>query len=209
MQKDLKISLESKSDSYLINKVKNEASSEAFMEICRRYEDVFYKICQKYSSSLSSCGIYLQDIFNEKNAIILHCIKTYNPNKKTKLSSWIGNYARYLCLNSMNSKRFIVSCSDEDIKNKLEENQIFNNYSENKLNLSESKAYVFDILNQMKDKRVKDIFEYRYFNGKKMIWNKIAKKINASPQTVMSLHKRGLILIKNKFVRNENICDLI
>jgi len=209
MQNDSKISLENKSDNYLIKKVKNEASSEAFLEICRRYEDIFYKICQKYSTSLSSCGIFLQDIFNEKNTIILHCINTYDPKKKAKLSSWIGNYARYLCLNSMNAKRFILPCSDEEVKNKIEENQIFNNYSENKINLAESKDYIFNILGQMKDERVKDIFEYRYFADKKMIWNKIAKKINASPQTVMSLHKKGLILIKNKFVKNENICDLI
>jgi len=209
MSKLLNNSLENKSDLFLIRQVKNKACSECFLEICRRYENVFYKMCQKYSSSISNCGFNLQDIFNEKDMIIFHCVKTFNPKKKTKLSSWIGNYARYLCLNSINSRRFIMPSCDEDVQRKIEEQQIFNNYFESQNSLEESKDYIFDILGQMKDPRIKDIFEYRYFAGKKMIWNKIARKIKASPQTVMCLHKKGLILIKNKMKHSDNICDLI
>ena len=209
MSKPLNNSLKNKSDLYLIRQVKNNASSEAFVEICERYENVFYKICQKYTHSLSACGVHLQDIFNEKNIIILHCVKTFNSKKKTKLSSWIGNYARYLCLNSINARRFLMPSCDEDIQKKIEEQQIFHNYFENNGKLEESRDYIFDILGQMKDPRIKEIFQYRYFHDKKMIWDKIAKKINASPQTVMSLHKKGLILIKNKMSDKGNICDLV
>jgi len=197
------------SDSFLIRKVKNEACSEAFNEICRRYENIFYKQCQKYAASLSACGIFLQDIFNEKNIIILHCIRTFKPSKKTKLSSWIGNYARYLCLNSMNAKRIALPAPNTEVQQYIEEQQICDEYFQNKTNPEDSRNYIFDLLNQMKDKRIKTIFEYRYFHPKKMIWQKIAKKMRTSPQTVMALHRKGISLIKNKITSDENVCDLV
>lgn len=200
--------LSEQSDSYLIRKVKTEACSEAFTEICLRYENLFYKQCQKYAISLNACGLYLQDIFNEKNIIILHCVKTFKPSKKTKLSSWIGNYARYLCLNSMNAKRLLIPSPDEEVNKRIEEQQICNDYFQPKTNLEESRNYIFDLLNQIKDPRIKTIFEYRYFQPKKMIWQKIANKMHTSPQTVMALHRRGISLIKNKITSDGNILEL-
>lgn len=201
--------LSERSDSYLIRQVKQKASSEAFVEICDRYEDLFYKVCQKYAASLSSCGIYVQDIFNEKNIIILHCVRTFKPSKKTKLSSWIGNYARYLCLNSMNSKKLLIPSPDDEVRQRIEEQQICQKYFESGPSLKESRDYIFSILNQLKDKRIKTIFEYRYFHAKKMVWGNIAKKMHTSPQTVMSLHRKGISLIKNKITSVENICDMV
>ena len=209
MQKKLKNLLEAKTDIQLVRAVRNKASSEAFEEICRRYQDIFYKICQKYSPALSASGVYIQDIFNEKNIIILHCVNTFDHKKGVKLSSWIGNYARYLCLNSINERKFIAPANDEEIKTKIEENQTKQLFFENQNNLKEYREYVVDILDQLKDERIKQIFHYRYFDDKKMIWDKIAKKINSSPQTVMSLHKKGLILIKNKIKNISNICDIV
>lgn len=209
MQKKLKNLSQNKTDIQLVRAVKNKASNEAFLEICDRYQDVFYKICQKYAPALTASGVNIQDVFNEKNIIIFHCINTFDSKKGVKLSSWIGNYARYLCLNSINSRKFIAPMTDDELKNKIEEGQASQSYFENKNDLQECKDYVFDILNQLKDERIKEIFNYRYFGDKKMIWNKIAKKVNSSPQTVMSLHKKGLILIKNKMTNSKNICDIV
>lgn len=209
MRKLLKNSLEHKTDIQLVRAVKNKASSEAFIEICRRYQDVFYRQCQKYATPLYANGIFLKDIFDEKDIVIFNCIKTYDPKKGAKLSSWIGNYARYLCLNSMNSRKFIASSSDEEVQKLIEDSQVSQSHSQRHENLSEYRDYVFDLLGQLKDERVKDIFNYRYFSSKKMIWNDIAKKVKTSPQTVMSLHKKGLILIRKKMNSTENICDIV
>ena len=196
-----------RSDAYLIRKVKAEADSEAFSEICRRYENLFYKQCQKYAVSLSSCGIFVQDIYNEKNIIILHCVRTFKPSKKTKLSSWIGNYARYLCLNSMNAKRLLIPSPDAEVNKRIEEQQICDEYFQPKINFDESRNHIYELLNQIKDRRIKTIFEYRYFKPKKMIWQKIAKKMHTSPQTVMALHRKGISLIKNKITSDGNILE--
>jgi RNA polymerase sigma factor (sigma-70 family) len=200
--------LSERSDAFLIRQVKLHASSEAFSEICRRYENLFYKVCQKYSASLSTCGIYLQDIFNEKNIIILHCVKTFKPSKKTRLSSWIGNYARYLCLNSMNSKRLMVPSPDAEIHKRIEEKQVYQDFLQERPDMEETKKQVFCVLSQIKDKRIKSIFKLRYLQAKKMIWQKIAQKMGTSPQTVMALHRKGLALIRDKITEEENIPKL-
>jgi RNA polymerase sigma factor (sigma-70 family) len=202
--------LSERSDAYLIRQVKQKASDEAFLEICRRYEDLFYKVCQKYAASLSACGIFLQDIFNEKNIIILHCVKTFKPQKKTKLSSWIGNYARYLCLNSMNSKRLVIPYPDDEVQRRIEEKQVYQEYLHDEArDPEEVKNQVFAALGELKDQRIRQIFELRYLQSKKMIWQKIAKKIGTSPQTVMALHRKGINLIRDKITEEENREQLV
>src|SRR4051812_24058827 len=118
----LKNSLNTYTDKELIRLIKN-GDSDAFEEVCRKYENIFYKVCQKYVGALSNCGVNIQDIFDEKNYIIFHCVKTFKPSKKAKLSTWIGNYARYLCLNSIASRKFILPTTDDDVTKHIEEMQ--------------------------------------------------------------------------------------
>src|SRR4051812_23966769 len=102
-----------KTDLTLVRGVKQKGDDDSFKEVCRRYENVFYKICQRYAPVLRNSGINPQDIFDDKNIIILNCIKSFDPKKGAKLSTHIGNYARYLCLNSISARRLIMPSSDE------------------------------------------------------------------------------------------------
>lgn len=198
----------SKSDLELIELVKDGANSEAFLEVCRRYENIFYKVCQKYAAALSHSGINPQDIFEEKAFIIFHCISTFAPNKNTKLGTWIGNYARYLCLNSINSRRFILPTTDDDLKKHIEETQISHDYFENSTHSQEDFKYVLNILEQVKDRRISDVFRHRYLSPKRMIWAEIAQKVGVSTQTVINLHNKGLSLLKKK-LKSKHISDVI
>jgi RNA polymerase sigma factor (sigma-70 family) len=186
--------------------VKDKGDSEAFAEICRRYENIFYKVCQKYVKVLTVSGINAQDIFDEKTYIIYHCIKTFNPKKKTKLSTWIGNYARYLCLNSINSRKFILPSVDDEIVKHMEETQVTQSYLAASFT-PEDYIYILNIIGQLKDKRVGEIFKYRY-GDKKMIWAKIAKKMKMSTQTAINLHNKGIRILRKK-VKSRNISDII
>ena len=192
------------SDIELIRAVKKEASSEAFEEICRRTDQLFYKICHKYSSALASCGISFQDILNERDAVILQCIRSFKPSKKTKLSSHIGNYTRYLCLNSMNAKRIITVSPDEEVMKNIENQQVYHNYFQNYSSNDENKNQIFNLVNKISDPRIKKIFKYRYSKRKKMIWNKISSKLHTSPQTVMALHNKGLKLLRDEILSLQN-----
>lgn len=197
-----------KSDGELVKLVKDAADSEAFLEVCRRYENIFYKVCQRYATALSHSGINPQDIFEEKDFIIFHCISTFQPTKKTKLGTWIGNYARYLCLNSINSRRFILPTTDEDIKKRIEETQITHDYFEGMNTTKEDFKYVLNILEQVKDPRIIQIFKLRYLHPTRMIWADIAVKVGVSTQTVINLHSKGLSLLRTK-LKSKNISDII
>lgn len=195
-------------DSKLVGLVRKEADSAAFTEVCRRYENIFYKVCQKYASPLTACGINPQDIFDEKTYILYHCVKSFKPSKKTKLGTWIGNYARYLCLNSINSRKFIVPSNDEDIKQHVENMQAKSQFSENQTMSQDNLIYVLNLLSQLKDPRITDIFKLRYFGAKKMTWTRVASKLKISTQTAINLHNRGLELLRRK-IKSENISDVI
>jgi RNA polymerase sigma factor (sigma-70 family) len=194
-------------DLELINMVKKEANSEAFNEICFRCENLFYKIVHKYSFSLEANGLSVKDFLDEKNCLIYNCILSFNPQKGAKFSSWIGNCTRYACLNAMNSRKFIINSDSEDVTKFLEENQIKNEFS-HKNNYLEQYKYAFNILNKIKDPRVKKIFEYRYAEGKKMIWATVAKKLSMSVQTAVNLHSKGIKLLKSK-LNSKEVSDVI
>lgn len=207
MSKNLPSSYSDKTDKQLINLVRKSKDGQAFEEVCRRYENVFYKVCQKYINALSLSGVNTQDIFDEKTYIIYHCVKTYDPSKNTKLSTWIGNYARYLCLNAINSRKFILPSVDEDVARYLEESQVTQSYLTHKFS-AEDYNYILNIIRQLKDKRVEEIFKYRYFNEKKMIWSKIAKKMKMSTQTAINLHNKGIQILRKK-IKSKNISDIV
>lgn len=207
-----KQNIENKTDIQLIRSVKKTGNNECYMEICRRYEKVFYKICHQYTYRLYKIGLSPQDIYNEKNWIILNCIKNFKSNKKTKFSSYLGNYARYLCLNNINSNKFsskfIVSSDNDELKQVIDSNQIKdNNYNHNSRS-RDNYNYILNLLSQLKDKRITNIFKYRYCDDKKMTWSKVAKKMGISVQTCVNIHDKNILLLKNK-INSINISDII
>jgi hypothetical protein len=199
---------EQKTDLQLINSVKKYGDNDSFNEICKRYENIFYKICQKYNLALLLSGINIKDIFDEKNYVIYRCILSFKSKKNAKLSTWIGNCTRYLCLNTMNSDKLVLPMDSDEIKTRIEEKQATTDYSNNNKNYIENYHYIFNILNQLKDDRICNIFKYRYCGDKKMIWSKVAKKMNLSTQTVVNLHDKGVKLVKSK-INSKNISDIV
>jgi len=197
------------SDKQLISAVKNEGSSEAFSEICRKYENLFYHTIHKYTSRLTNAGICPKDIFDERDTLILHCVNTFKLSKKTKLSSWIGNYARYLCLNSIAARKLIVPSSSEELHGHIEDKQTHHNYFESHRNLEGSKDYIFNILSKIPDKRIKRVFKLRYSGRSKMIWQDVADKLKTTPQTAMLLHKKGLTLLRDELKSCEHLENLV
>jgi len=200
-------SLSGITDKELVKRVKKDADSEAFLEICRRYENVFYRVCHKYDKRIQASGLNCEDIFEEKNTIIFHCIKTFDLRRKTKLSTWIGNYARYLCLNSINSRQHIFPSNDEEINKAIENSQPDTKISDLD-SLKNNRNYFLNILDQIGDKRISEIIKLRYFNDKKLIWQKIAKKVNLSVQTCINLNAKGLKILKRK-ITSEEMMDTI
>ena len=186
------------SDRILIRNVKNDGCNDSFIELCRRYENAFYKMCQKFTPALINSGISPQDIFNEKNIIIFNCVKTFNPKKGSKLSTWICNYARYLCLNSINARKFLIAVDNDELRNMIDGMGSIDNFHISQSN-KDDYAFLENLLSQLKDERISKIIKMRHLSSEKKEWKQIAEKMNISSQTVINLHERGIKLLRRKF----------
>lgn len=190
-------------DNQLIRKTKG-GCSESFNELINRHSNIFYKTCNKYISVLSNAGIQKQDVYDNKNIIFFDCIRSFDHKRRIKFSTWLCNNTRFFCLNLINSRKKLFNFDNEDYK-KISENTIHETNSENEENL----AYAMFILDSLKDKRIKKIFQLRYLDSERKIkWSAVAKNLNVSVQTAINLHSKGIELLHKKFLSRE-YCDTI
>ena len=169
-------------DNTLVKKVKSTGCNESFLMLMERHERLFYKMCQTYGAVAETKGLKKEDMFQEKSFILFKAIKSYKPNKKTKFSTWFGNCSKYFCLSFINSKNKFVDMEDDTIEtimiNKGKEE------FDDQTKFKNDKDYVFEILKQLKDKRISRVFRLRYFDSdvknKKPTWSNIARKIGTN-----------------------------
>ena len=188
-----------KTDTQLTNKLKRDGCNESFVELSRRYENVFYKICQKYRFALKNVGIQPEDVYEEKDTVLLKCALTFDPSRKTKFSTWLGNYAKFTCLNFINSKKYIFNTETEDLQKHIEESI----YAPTVEDYSEEAQIILKKLKQLKDKRIEKIFKMRYFysDKKRSTWKSISEEIQVSIQTAINLHKKGIKTLRNQTIK--------
>jgi RNA polymerase sigma factor (sigma-70 family) len=198
-------------DNTLVRRVKKDGCNESYEMLRDRHEKLFYKICQRYIPVAYSKGIKKQDLLNDKDFVIFKAISSYKPNRKTKFSTWLGNCTKYHCLGLINSSGKHQISSEEDLLEVVMDSQakqIYDQESKNKYD----KEYIFNILNNLKDKRIAKVFELRYFENykekTKPTWSFIAKKIKTSTQTAINLHHRGREMLFKK-IKSEELQDMI
>lgn len=135
--------------------------------------------------------------------IVLKCALSFDPSRKTKFSTWLGNYAKFTCLNFVNSKRYIFNADTEELHDFIGEIQCAPKAED----FSEEAGIALEILNSLKDERIKKIFNMRYFRDKKKdgTWKKISEKLGISIQTAINLHKKGLRLLRSRLSNKINI----
>jgi DNA-directed RNA polymerase specialized sigma subunit len=70
---------------------------------------------------------------------------------------------------------------------------------------TELRDYISSHLTRIKDKRIKQIFELRYFSEEgRLTWTAISKKINVSSQTAINLHNKGLAILKKRIKKESS-----
>lgn len=135
-------------------------------------------------------------MYEEKNVVLLKCALSFDPSRDTKFSTWLGNYAKFTCLNYINSKRYIFNSETDELHKFIEESQQAPTIEV----FTEESEIIFNCLKNLKDKRIEKIFKMRYFyaHKKERTWRYISDKIGVSIQTAINLHKKGLTLAKNQ-----------
>ena len=183
-------------DIHLINKVKKGRDAQSLKELIDRHSGIYIDIVNKYLPS-SHEGINKEDVLEDKNFCIYDAAIKFDENKNTKFSTYIGNLARWKCLNIYNKKIKFPQISINDFAG---ENAAQQSVSEPERNLHENEedlSRVLSAINQCQDPRAKTIFKMRYFENKKLTpWKKIAKKLDLSIQGCINIHNKHLTEIK-------------
>jgi DNA-directed RNA polymerase sigma subunit (sigma70/sigma32) len=183
-------------DADLIKNIKDNNCNESMKELEDRHSGICYTMIKKYYNSMSSVGVDPVELAKEKDYVIFKSALNFDASRNIKFSTWLGNQMRFHCLNCMNKNNTTISMENESIKNIMEKNQIIN--SKSLLN-KDNCEYIFNLLDQLKDKRIIQIFKIRYFSDKKTVsWSKIGRKLKISTQTVINLHNKTLRFLKNK-----------
>lgn len=189
----------------LITKIKEDNCNDSFEELSKLYDNFYYSIAQKYSSTLIKAGMSKDDIKYEKDFVLYKAIKSFDAKQKTKFSTWFCNCARYHFLNYINSnKKYVLNEGfgidtfvNKDILSTTDKN-------------TEMYDYLSSLLSSFKDQRINEVYRLRYFSNSSKLttWNKIAKKLNISTQTAINLHEKARSFLKNKIV-SKNSFDLV
>ncbi|HIB44216.1 MAG TPA: sigma-70 family RNA polymerase sigma factor [Nitrospina sp.] len=191
------------SDNYLAERISVSNCEESLTELISRHSALCFKIIKKYSGSFYVYNIDVAEASSDKNLIIWNSAKSFSADKNVKFSTWLANQVKYSCLNALNkkSKDRLVATEDEILdvlKEKISEEKTDNLFE-----------FTNNILKQLKDKRIKQIFSMRYSTfHKKPSWCKVAKQLNVSTQTAINLHNRGIAVLRKK-ITSEKFLDSI
>lgn len=201
---------ENLSDRELIKSIKHNKCSECIHILRDRHIGLIIDIYSKYNSILQSLNFSAAEFNDEIEYIIFHSARSYDLRRKNvKFSTWLGEQTKYFCLNKINeqNKQKILNTDPEEL-NKIIDSYSKEYNSDRGLN-RETCDYIFNILEQLNDKRIIKIFNLRFFEGnKKMTWKQISKKVGLTSQGAINLFEKGIDFLKVK-LRSTNNSDVI
>tara|TARA_Y100000593_G_C4246458_1_gene304946 strand:+ start:273 stop:863 length:591 start_codon:yes stop_codon:yes gene_type:complete len=187
-------------DIELIEKVKEDNCEDSLKTLIQRHAPLCFDICKKYAPAMVNRGLNTDDITDDKEFLIYKSVLSFNPDKKAKFSTWLGNQVRYHCLNCMNKNRLIPT---EDAQMDYFINRDVEYVKDP---IEDQVDYVVNLIKQIKDERVGRVIQVRYFENpnKKTPWSKVADKVGVSTQTAINLHNKAIKIIRRK-IRNKNL----
>ena len=179
-------------DLHLINKVKEEGDSFSVKELIDRHSGIYVEMVNKYLPD-DMDGIMKNDVLEDKNFCIYDAAIKFDESKNTKFSTYIGNLARWKCLNIFNKNTKFPQCSVDQTF----ESNVSCDSATNKIQTKEDIERIFLAIDLIKDNRAKKMFKMRYKNTKKLTpWKNIAKKLDLSIQGCINIHNKHLTEIK-------------
>lgn len=184
-------------DKQLIDNIKNNVDLDRSLDILYDlYAPVYYKIIHFHFSGDQESD-KKKELIKECKYHIFFAAKEFDFDKKIKFSSYLGNKARWMCLNFFNRK-------------KNQEKKLREKYDIDPKFIDQTLASMIDdeIINKIKseikkekDFRVEKIFSMRYFDcstRKLASWKEISGKMNMSIQGCINIHNRFINKIKSK-----------
>ena len=192
--------LKSKSDYFLITQINKNASSEAYLELKNRVEKSYYKTLSSYCKKVPQ--LKYEEMAERVDEVILKAAASFKKSKKVLFNSWFTNHSRFFILNNIKTLNEL----GHFIPTENTELDILNN-AFNKVHVDSNKDlkdHIFNLLDKIGDKRVKIIFEDRFFGDKHTRkWGQIAAKLNLSCQQISNIYKSAREQIYQEMTKEE------
>lgn len=182
-------------DLILIEKVQKQNDQNSLNELIERHSGIYLDMV---NSVIPNNCTFLDknDLIEDKNYSIYKAVLAYDPEKKAKFSTYLGNETRWKCLNLFNRG---VKYKYEDIEEYKDASKFSENDKINDICSNEILNKIFKIAKNHPDKRIFEILNLRYNIGngnKPMPWRKISKKISISIQGCINIHNKFIEEIK-------------
>lgn len=203
--------MNSNSDECLIKNIKENSCNKSLIELISRHSGICFSIGRKFSSySNSEKTTYnpldINDLSDNKDWIIYSAALSFDESKGSKFSTWLANQVKYYCLNQKNKINRYINTESDTIEFLINQQYNISKFD----NKKEIINTIIDLLDQVKDKNIKDSIYYRYLSNKDRILNysEVGEILNVTPQTVLNWHNKFINLAKKKLTSINNL-DII
>lgn len=189
------------SDQDLINNIKNKNQiNESLQALIDRHSGIYIEIVNSFLRSCNNDSLK-DDILKDKDLAIYDSAIKYNTEKGAKFSTFLGNEAKWACLNASNRNKKYLALNDStfDLEDIKYENQEHTDHFKQQV-LAEFNEHI----KNHPDKRIQKIFSMRYSGNKKLTpWRKISKEMKLSIQGCINIHNAALNSI-SKIIRSKH-----
>ncbi len=193
-------------DLALIEDVKKNNSSESLVKLADRHAGIFLQIAKRYTGGTETVRFPLEDVLDQREAIIFDAIKDFDTTKGFKFQTWLGSKVKYFCLNSFKQHCRYVPVEPSVMQYIVDSRGPINSPEEHQRADLEIN-YVLSVLSQVQDSRIRRIINMRYFseNKKHSKFAYIARRLDMSTQGVIDLHNKFISLIRRKIKAEDNM----
>jgi DNA-directed RNA polymerase specialized sigma subunit len=195
------IDFASLADIELIKKVRESSCTNSMEELINRHKNIYYTVCHKFHKKHPT--INLEDILDDIYIVFGRAVDTYKQDKKTKFSTWLHYMSYWHALNSHKDIGKTINFENSDLDKINESN---NRHAYFCCPTKETNDYIYNILGQLEDKRIKKIFEMRFLEGgeknKLLSWSRIAPRLGLSISHTINLWEKGRKFIFSKIKEN-------
>lgn len=183
------------SDENLINNVKQYQDSYSLDELKNRHSGIVFEMAKKFGAAMQT-GNHMTDLKDELPYLVWKAAESFDPDKG-KFVTWLGNRTRFHCLNKIKEENKYTHVHSDETEYYME--NIYDQELLNSEKIKENSDYIKEIAAQMKDDRIAQIVELRYFSGrKKKSFNAIGDAIGLTHQGVIDLHERFIAFVRQK-----------
>lgn len=189
-------------DYELVQNVKQNGCGQSFEELINRHNQLYYSVVQKFHCKNPESN--LQDLLDDLYIVFNEVINKYNPEKKTKFTTFLYYMTRFHCLNTYKKTKQEISYENKDIDSINESNNRFYTFKDN---MEDINKYIFKILEKMKDDRIPKIFKRRFIDVEKnklTSWNKISSEMGLSVTGTINLYQKGQKFLYQKLNKQKD-----